>query len=67
MLPWSVEMQGHFEEITFTSEVLKENPLKDPYQRPLWVYLPPGYADEPDRRYPAIYLIQGMTGQLDMW
>jgi hypothetical protein len=67
MLPWSVEMQGHFEEITFTSEVLKENPLKDPYQRPLWIYLPPGYADEPDRRYPGIYLIQGMTGQLDMW
>jgi S-formylglutathione hydrolase FrmB len=67
MLPWSVEMQGRFEEITFTSEVLKENPLKDPYQRPLWVYLPPGYVDEPDRRYPSIYLIQGMTGQLDMW
>jgi hypothetical protein len=60
MLPWSVEMQGRFEEITFTSEVLKENPLKDPYQRPLWVYLPPGYVDEPDRHYPSIYLIQGM-------
>ncbi len=67
MLPWSVDMQGHFEEITFTSEVLKENPLKDPYRRPLWVYLPPGYADEPTRRYPSIYIIQGMTGQLDMW
>ncbi len=67
MLPWSVDMQGQFEEITFTSEVLKENPLKDPYQRPLWVYLPPGYADESTRRYPSIYIIQGMTGQLDMW
>jgi hypothetical protein len=31
------------------------------------VYLPPGYDDEPDRRYPSIYVIQGLTGQLDMW
>ncbi len=35
--------------------------------RPLWVYLPPAYDAEPDRRFPSIYLIQGMTGQLDMW
>ncbi len=38
-----------------------------PYKRPLWVYLPPGYDDEPERRYPTIYQIQGLTGQLDMW
>src|SRR4026208_2476594 len=35
--------------------------------RPLWVYVPPGYDHEPERRYPSIYLIQGLTGQLDMW
>ncbi len=35
--------------------------------RPLWVYVPPGYDDELERRYPSIYLIQGLTGQLDMW
>jgi S-formylglutathione hydrolase FrmB len=35
--------------------------------RPLWVYLPPAYESEPDKRFPTIYLIQGMTGQLDMW
>jgi enterochelin esterase-like enzyme len=45
----------------------KGNRLGDPYQRPLWVYLPPGYDDEPGRRYSTIYLIQGLTGQLDMW
>src|SRR5205085_2014811 len=37
------------------------------YVRPLWVYVPPAYDDEPERRYPSIYLIQGLTGQLDMW
>ena len=31
------------------------------------VYLPPGYDDEPDRRYPAVYVIQGYTGFVTMW
>jgi hypothetical protein len=67
MLPWSVDFAGRLEEHSFESEVLKDNPLGDPHVRPLWVYVPPGYDDEPERRYPSIYLIQGLTGQLDMW
>ena len=67
VLPWSVAYQGRFEEGTIASEALQGNPLGDPAERPIWVYLPPGYDDEADRRYPAIYLIQGLTGQLDMW
>jgi len=67
MLPWSIDFRGRFDEIVFESEVLKGNRLGDPHQRPLWVYLPPGYDDEPGRRYSTIYLIQGLTGQLDMW
>jgi hypothetical protein len=58
--------QWRFEQVTVTSEALRGNPLGDPHERPLWVYLPPGYDDE-ERRYPSIYLIQGLTGQLDMW
>jgi Putative esterase len=65
--PWSFEPAGRFEETTFESEALRGNPLGDPHVRPLWVYLPPGYDDEPDRRYASIYMIQGLTGQLDMW
>jgi hypothetical protein len=30
------------------------------------VYTPAGYEDEPDRRYPCVYVIQGFTGQVDM-
>src|SRR5437667_12469511 len=67
MLPWSIDFRGRYEEITFESQVLKDNRLGDPYKRLLWVYLPPGYDDEPGRRYPAVYQIQGLTGQLDMW
>ena len=67
MRPWSVEPAGRFDELTLDSEALRGNPLGDPSERPLWVYLPPGYEDEPDRRYPSVYAIQGLTGQLDMW
>ena len=67
MEPWSRDYVGRFDELEIESAVLRDNPLGDPHVRPLWVYLPPGYDAEPDRRFPSIYLIQGMTGQLDMW
>ncbi len=67
MLPWSVPSRGRFDEHTFDSRALQDNPLGDPHVRPLWVYVPPGYDDEPDRRYPSVYIIQGLTGQLDAW
>jgi hypothetical protein len=67
MLPWSLETKGRFDEHRFESEVLKGNPLGDAHSRPLWVYVPPGYDDDLERRYPSIYEIQGLTGQLDMW
>ena len=67
MLPWSADLRGRIDQQTIASELLKDNPLKDPYERPLWVYLPPGYDDDPDRRYPVVYVIQGYTGHLAMW
>ena len=66
-LPWSAPLSGRLDEHVFTSEVLRGNPLGDPYERPLWVYVPPGYDDEPDRRYPSVYVIQGYTGAVTMW
>ena len=67
MLPWSAELSGRIEERTITSELLRGNPLGDPHERPVLVYLPPGYDDEQDRRYPAVYVIQGYTGHVIMW
>jgi hypothetical protein len=67
MLPWSIEFAGRLDEHSFESTALRDNPLGDPHVRPLWVYVPPGYDDDPERRYPSIYLIQGLGGQLDMW
>jgi hypothetical protein len=67
MEPWSFEPKGRFEEHTLESRALEGNPLGDPRERPLWVYVPPGYDDDLDARYPSVYSIQGLTGQLDMW
>jgi hypothetical protein len=67
MYPWSYDTAGRFDEHEFASKALEGNPLGDPHVRPLWVYVPPGYDDEPERRYPSVYMIQGYTGQLDMW
>jgi S-formylglutathione hydrolase FrmB len=67
MEPWSRERLRQLNELEIESQLLRGNPLGDPHVRPLWVYLPPAYEAEPDRRFPTIYLIQGMTGQVDMW
>src|ERR1017187_17866 len=67
MLPWSAPLAGRIDEHVITSELLRGNPLGDPCERPLWVYLPPGYDDDPARRYPSVYVIQGYTGHIAMW
>jgi S-formylglutathione hydrolase FrmB len=67
MEPWIREFVGRIEEHTFTSRLLAANKLGDPAERPLWVYVPPGYDDEQSRSYPSVYVIQGLTGQIDMW
>ncbi len=46
---------------------MRGNPLGDPHERPVWVYLPPAYDDDPSEAFPSIYLIQGLTGQIDAW
>ena len=65
MEPWGRELRGRLDEHVVASDALRGNPLGDPYERPLWVYAPPGAAA--DDALPALYLIQGMTGQIDMW
>lgn len=67
MLPWSAPLAGRIDELVFESRTLRGNALGDPTSRPLWVYLPPGYDTDPTRRYPSVYVLQGLTGQLDMW
>jgi hypothetical protein len=67
MLPWSTELAGRIEQGVVRSELLRGNPLGDPDERPVYVYVPPGYDDDPGRRYPVVYTIQGYTGHVAMW
>ncbi|MCW2594182.1 MAG: hypothetical protein QOF92_3596 [Pseudonocardiales bacterium] len=66
MLPWIGELAGRLDHDVIDSTLLRDNPLGDPHERPIWVYVPPGY-DAGDERYPTVYVIQGYTGHIGMW
>lgn len=50
----------------FESRVLRDNPLGDPATRELYLYLPPAYDPEPQRRFPVVYCLTGFTGRGQM-
>lgn len=52
---------------TVSSAALAGNPLGDPAGRPLYVWLPPGYEDDPGRRWPVVAFLHGFAGQVDQW
>lgn len=62
--PWDRSLTGDLVEVMFDSEALRGNPLGDPHERPLWIYRPAGAGD---CALPTIYLIQGFTGEIEMW
>lgn len=67
MAPWPTALAGRIDEHVIDSALLRDNPLGDPAQRPLWVYTPPGYDTDPGRRYPVTYLLLGYAGTLPVW
>ena len=69
MISWYVRfaMGAHrtdrWHTVSFVSEALRGNPLGDPNERPLHVWVP----EDTSRSYPCVYVIQGMAGQVDAW
>jgi pimeloyl-ACP methyl ester carboxylesterase len=61
--PWERPLRGTFDRFVVESDLLKGNPLADPATRPLYVYRAPNAKPGA----PAIYKLQGYTGQLDTW
>lgn len=55
-------MTGTLRIESIDSDVLRDNPLRDPTRRRVAVWLPPSYAGAPARRYPVIYWLAGFTG-----
>ncbi|MEM7248018.1 MAG: alpha/beta hydrolase-fold protein [Acidobacteriota bacterium] len=58
--------RGRIEREALVSEVLVGNPQGDPHVRPVPVYLPPGYDEDGDRRFPVVYLLAGFAGRGEM-
>ena len=67
MLPWRAEFAGRIDHAVIDSTLLRGNPLGDPHLRPLAIYLPPGYDEESERRYPVIFAFPGYTGHVGMF
>src|ERR687887_2417734 len=55
--PAFVTQQGHVERVSVTSAALGGR------TQPIYVYLPPGYDRNPERRYPVLYLLHGFPGR----
>lgn len=53
-------MHGRIERSKLTSRLLEGNPLGDPAEREVWVYLPPGY--DQGGHYPTIMMLPGFAG-----
>ena len=65
--PWEPPLHGILDRLVIESDALADNPLGDPARRPLYVYRPPGVERDHPKPLPSVYVIQGFTGQLDMW
>src|SRR5947209_10927951 len=65
--PWQRELKGRLDQIVVESELLEANPLADPARRPLLVYSDPNVAAGQAGDVACVYVIQGYSGQVDMW
>ena len=63
--PWNRRLHGRLDALVVDSDLLAGNPLGDPARRPLYVYMPGSISES--GQYASVYVIQGFTGQLDMW
>jgi S-formylglutathione hydrolase len=59
--------QGQVVSDSVRSPALEGNRLGDSPVRPLLVYLPPSYAQDASRRYPAVYLLHGFGRSPKSW
>jgi S-formylglutathione hydrolase len=65
--PLAAQTAGRIVEDTIPAPSLAGNLLGDADRQPAFVYLPPGYDDEPDQRYPVLYLLHGVLDSPEVW
>jgi S-formylglutathione hydrolase FrmB len=59
--------RGHVETIKVHSQALRGNLLGDSPERDVTVYLPPGYDETPEKRFPVVYLLHGYSADEELW
>src|SRR6188508_2343668 len=60
-------MKGSVQVFQVFAGSLEANPFGDSSIRATPVYLPPGYAENPNTRYPVVYFLHGFTGSGMAW
>jgi S-formylglutathione hydrolase FrmB len=58
---------GTVEKIKVHGASLEGNLEGDPAERDVFVYLPPSYASQPNRRYPVVYFLHGYGATADAY
>lgn len=58
---------GRLVEVEVPAPALAGNLLGTPVVQGAAVYLPPSYADDPDRRYPVVFLLHGIFDSYETW
>jgi enterochelin esterase-like enzyme len=58
--PAALVLPDYVEQHTFRSVSLER-------EMPYYIFLPPGYADDPTVRYPVLYMLHGMQGSYNEW
>jgi S-formylglutathione hydrolase FrmB len=61
------DLQGKLERIKVHGKSLEGNLEGDSPDREVFVYLPPSYARDADRRYPVVYLLHGYGLTAERW
>lgn len=60
-------LKGTLERITVHGKSLEGNLEGDSPDRDVFVYLPPSYASQPNRRYPVVYTLHGYQLHAQQW
>lgn len=60
-------LKGKLERITVHGKALEGNLEGDSPDRDVFVYLPPSYASQPNRRYPVVYTLHGYGLHAQQW
>ena len=59
--------KGTVESVKILGRDLEGNLSDDDPERDVFIYLPPSYKTEPNRRYPVVYMLHGFTDSAPKW